>query len=88
MTLITPDGRKKVRGHTGELRQRFSKPLVATTLGAGAAGSLALGVAAAVTAAGSLALVGLPFVLLPGLASTGNIINSQHILITPGIPIS
>ena len=60
--------RRKVRGHTGHLRQRFSKPLVATTVGAGAAGSLALGAAAGVTTAGSVVLVGLPLVLLPGLA--------------------
>ena len=57
-----------MRGHTGHLVQRFSKPLVATTVGAGAAGSLALGVAAGVSTAGSLVLVGLPLVLLPGLA--------------------
>ena len=57
-----------MRGHTGSLKQRFSKPVVAGSLGLGAAGSLALGVAAGVSTAGSLVLVGLPFILLPGLA--------------------
>ena len=59
--------RARTRGHTGTLQQRFSKPVVAGSLGLGAAGSLALGVAAGVTTAGSLVLVGLPFILLPGL---------------------
>ena len=63
--------RNKVRGHTGTLQQRFSKPVVAGSLGLGAVGSVALGVAAAVTAT-NLVLVGLPFILLPGLAVGGH----------------
>ena len=59
--------RTKVRGHPGTLQQRFSKPVVAGSLGFGAAGSLALSVTAAVTPAGALVLVGLPFILVPGL---------------------
>jgi len=57
--------RNKIRGHTGTLKQRFSKPVVSGSLGLGVAGGVALGVAAAVTA--PMALVGLPFLLLPGL---------------------
>ena len=64
--------RNKVRGHTGTLEQRFSTPVVAGSLGLGAAGSVALGVVAGVTTAGSLVLLGLPFVLLPGLAVGGH----------------
>ena len=60
-----------MRGHTGTLQQRFSKPVVAGSLGLGAVGSVALGVAAAVTAT-NLVLVGLPFILLPGLAVGGH----------------
>ena len=58
--------RNKVRGHTGTLKQRFSKPVVSGSLGLGVAGGVALGVvASAVTA--PMVMVGLPFVLLPGL---------------------
>ena len=64
--------RNKVRGHTGTLKQRFSKPVVSGSLGLGVAGSVALGVVAGVTAAGSMVLVGLPFVLLPGLILSGH----------------
>ena len=70
--------RNKVRGHTGTLKQRFSKPVVAGSLGFGAAGSVALGVAAGVTTAGSLVLVGLPFILLPGI-----ILGGHRLLNTP-----
>ena len=69
--------RNKVRGHTGTLEQRFSKPVVAGSLGLGTAGSLALGGAAYKATAG-LALVGLPFLLLPGL-----IIGGHRLLNTP-----
>ena len=58
--------RTKVRGHPGTLQQRFSKPVVAGSLGFGAAGSLILGVAAG-AAMNPLVLVGLPFILVPGL---------------------
>ena len=70
--------RNKVRGHPGTLKQRFSKPVVAGTLGCGAAGSVALGVAAGVSTAGSLVLVGLPFILLPGI-----ILGGHRLLNTP-----
>ena len=69
--------RTKVRGHPGTLQQRFSKPVVAGSLGLGAAGSLALSVTAAVSPAGALVLVGLPFVLLPGIILGGHrLLNS------------
>ena len=64
--------RNKVRGHTGTLEQRFSKPVVAGSLGLGTAGSLALGVTAGVSTAGAIVLVGLPFILLPGLIIGGH----------------
>ena len=64
--------RNKTLGHTGTLKQRFSKPVVSGSLGLGVAGSVALGVTAGVTAAGSMVLVGLPFVLLPGLILSGH----------------
>ena len=70
--------RNKVRGHTGTLEQRFSKPVVAGSLGLGTAGSLALGVTAGVSTAGAIVLVGLPFILLPGL-----IIGGHRLLNTP-----
>ena len=57
--------RNKVRGHTGTLKQRFSKPVVSGSLGLCVAGSVALGVSTA--AAGPLVLLGLPFLLLPPL---------------------
>ena len=59
--------RNKTLGHTGTLKQRFSKPVVSGSLGLSVAGSVALGVVAGVGAAGSMSLVGLPFILLPGL---------------------
>ena len=70
--------RNKVRGHTGTLKQRFSKPVVAGSLGLGAAGSVALGVAALFTPPGALVLVGLPFILLPGLT-----VGCHRLLNTP-----
>merc|ERR1712048_564888 len=44
--------RNKIRDHTGTLKQRFSKPIVAGSLGLGAAGSVALGVTAVVLTEG------------------------------------
>ena len=68
--------RTKVRGHPGTLQQRFSKPVVAGSLGFGAAGSLVLGVAAG-AAMNPLVLVGLPFILLPGIILGGHrLLNS------------
>lgn len=71
--------RNKTRGHTGTLRQRFSSAKVAGSLGVGLAGCIALGVAAAVSTAGSMVLVGIPFVLLPGLAVGGHRMLNKRI---------
>ena len=57
--------RNKTLGHTGTLKQRFSKPVVSGSLGLCVAGSVVLGVTTA--AAGPMVLLGLPFLLLPGL---------------------
>ena len=69
---------KKEKGHTGTLEKRFSKPVVAGSLGLGAAGSLTLGIVAGVSTAGAIVLVGLPFILLPGI-----ILGGHRLLNTP-----
>ena len=58
--------RNKTLGHTGTLKQRFSKPVLSGSLGLCVAGSVALGAVASAVAA-PMVMVGLPFVLLPGL---------------------
>jgi len=63
--------RNKKKGHTGQLDQRFSRPQVGAAMGFGAAGTAALSIAAAASAT-PLVLVGLPLVLLPGLALGGH----------------
>jgi hypothetical protein len=59
--------RNKKKGHSGELRQRFSRPEVGTAMGFGAIGTVALSIAAAALAT-PLVLIALPLAVLPGLA--------------------
>lgn len=70
--------RNKDKGHTGTLKQRFSKPVVAGSLGFGAAGSVVLGIAAGVSMGTPMAAVGIPFILLPGI-----IVGGHRLLNTP-----
>ena len=63
--------RNKKKGHTGSLKQRFSRPEVGAAMGVGAVGTVALSIAAAASAT-PLVLIGLPLVVLPGLCIGGH----------------
>jgi len=63
--------RNKKKGHTGTLTQRFSRPQVGAAMGVGAVGTVALSIAAAASAT-PLVLIGLPLILIPGLAVGGH----------------
>ena len=63
--------RNKKKGHTGSLKQRFSRPEVGAAMGVGAVGTVALSIAAAASAT-PLVLIGLPLVVIPGLCIGGH----------------
>ena len=63
--------RNKKKGHVGKLKQRFTEFQAKTSLGAGAVGTIGLASAAAASSLPAV-LVGLPFVLGPGLIIGGH----------------